>query len=603
MHKSSNVFKKALAILLCLSFLSAIITVEPVQAARAAGESVGDYLNRCQNSITSLATLNPMPKVIAYAYLVGEDDMAAASWLRDPVTFTAVTHEMYAVAPGTEIQGYIYSNYYPQGNIEYIKDIEANYEVALPGTGRINNMPEGAQYLEREGCRFLVVACDEEWVTIWDNGYQAWNAYYASDGVASTFGCVDTTLDSYLETHPAGFYKIQRNKVWLDFALPANHPYGSEAEIPKAGTGVVTKLVPLRAVPNEEEKMYTPVYALPTNTKVNVVSTELVPSEAAGSTNKYYKVSFNGSAEVQNNNVGYLSYQVPGVYYVDSRYLNVTPSGTQLPAGTALGEVTNVAGNEDVYVYQSRDTGSQQLGILSLGAEIDMLPSESDAEWTVVFWGGQKAYVQSKYIKKGTYKVKDISNLRMADIVKEKIKMSWDAGENNVEYSCRILAKGKVIWSNKHCKTNSFYIKNKYILKYPVLRVKVQATDKNGKKGKTLIQDIVTPMKGQKISKAEKMCMAIGRTKITHKFIKYTKMVSFGESLQYSTNKKFKKAVTVEKYNKKSKTYKPIKAIKKLKPNKTYYIRRRYKKQYSTDAGKKYLSGKWSKYIKIKTKK
>lgn len=72
-------------------------------------------------------------------------------------------------------------------------------------------------------------------------------------------------------------------------------------------------------------------------------------------------------------------------------------------------------------------------------------------------------------------------------------------------------------------------------------------------------------------------------------------------SIQYSTNKNFKKAVTVEKYNKKS-GYGTIKAITKLKPNTTYYIRRRTKAKYKTTAGVKWLSGKWSKSVKVKTK-
>ena len=114
-----KMLKKILAVMLCLSFFSAIVTVEPVQAKRAASESVGDYLNRCEKSITSLASLNPVPKIIALAYLVGEDDMAAASRLRDPVKYTAVTQDMYAVEPGTKIQGHVYnSKYYPQDNME-----------------------------------------------------------------------------------------------------------------------------------------------------------------------------------------------------------------------------------------------------------------------------------------------------------------------------------------------------------------------------------------------------------------------------------------------------------------------------------------------------
>ena len=101
-------------------------------------------------------------------------------------------------------------------------------------------------------------------------------------------------------------------------------------------------------------------------------------------------------------------------------------------------------------------------GILSLGAEIGMFPFESDASWTTVYFSGKKVYVETKYIKKAPYKVTDISKLCVADVVNDEIKMSWNAGKNNVEYSCSIAtSKGKVLWSDKHYKKNSFLIKIK----------------------------------------------------------------------------------------------------------------------------------------------
>lgn len=290
--------------------------------------------------------------------------------------------------------------------MEYLRDLKDNYKNNFAYSNKIYSMPKGAQYLEREGHMFSVVACDEKWVTIWDDGYQHWSPYNAAYGALGE-GCANT-VDVYMKTHPAGFYKIQRNKVWIDFGLSENHPYKTEAEIPKAGKDVVTKLANLRSVPNEDEKQYTPVYALPTGTELNVVSAELVPSQASGSTKKFYKVSFNGSSKVGNNEVGYMRYKVPGVYYLDSRFLNFTKKGAKLPAGTVMGEITNVKKNKAVYAYQSRSTSSTQIGVLSLGVEIPMFPSESDADWTPVYFSGQKAYVETKYIKRAPYKVMDI---------------------------------------------------------------------------------------------------------------------------------------------------------------------------------------------------
>ena len=601
-----KILKKILAIMLCLSFVLASAVTNPlvVQAKPTPGlvndpETIA-YINQCENSINNLWPIQPSIKKIADAYLVGEDDMATASWIEEG----REAHELYAVDPNTEIQGHVYDRkYYPQDNLEYLKDIYENYSYgAFAASSRLYRMSEGAQYIEDEGCMFQVVAFDEEWVTVWDRGYQTWNSYYSQEGIASSGTC-EKSMDAFLQTHPAGFYKIQRNKVWIDFWLKENHPYTSEAQIPKEGNGIVIKLANLRPVPDEGEKTYTPVYALPTGTEVNVVSTQLVPSKTSGSTVKYYKVSFNGSEKVQNNGVGYLQYEVPGVYYLDSRYLNFTRKGTKTPAGAVQGEITNVKGNENVYAYQSKDTGSQQVGILSLGAEIEMFPSESDANWTTVYFSGQKAYVQTKYIKKAPYKVTDISKLVVADVVKDEIKMSWNAGKNNAEYSYSISMnngnKKKVLYSNKHYKKNSFIIKRKYIEKATRLDIKVQATDKNGKKGKTLSCSVLLPSQDRK---PDKRLMVIGKTSI-----KGFRGSSLGESLQYSTNKKFKKAVIVEKYSKnkywKRKMYNSINKIKKLKKNTTYYIRRREKMEIKTAKGVKWISGKWSKSIKVKTKK
>ena len=232
-----------------------------------------------------------------------------------------------------------------------------------------------------------------------------------------------------------------------------------------------------------------------------------------------------------------------------------------------------------------------------------MFTSESDASWTTVYFSGKKAYVETKYIKKAPYKVTDISTLRVADVVNDEIKMGWNASKNNVEYSCSISMmegnKTKVLWSDKHYKKNSFLIKRKYIEKDTRLDINVQATDKNGKKGKTLSCSVLLPHQDRK---PDKKLMVVGKTEI-----KGFRGSSLGESLQYSTNKNFKKAVTVEKYgmNKyfKRKTYNSITIIKKLKKNTTYYIRRREKMEIETAAGTKWISGKWSASIKIKTKK
>lgn len=117
------------------------------------------------------------------------------------------------------------------------------------------------------------------------------------------------------------------------------------------------------------------------HTEVNVVSTELVPSKAAGSTHKYYKVSFNANDKVQNNATLYMKYKVPGMYYIDSRYLNFAQNGESRPEGMTLGEI------------------------------------------------------KSGNVKKSSYKVTDISKLEPADIVKDEFVFRWNPGKNNTDFT------------------------------------------------------------------------------------------------------------------------------------------------------------------------
>lgn len=585
-----KICKKILAAFLCLAvFLGSAVT-GPVQVK---AESELDYVNRCFNSAKQFSSSDTGLNFRAWAYLKGKDDIVKPSWLQGYEVCN-----LYAVDPNEKIQGKtVDPKWLPQDNHLYLMDIVDRYmpHASSMIRGMIQRAPKGFQGTQREGAKFVVVDYDDEWVTVWDSGFQIWGVQQINSAVI--LGC-SYGMEALLESHPAGFYKIKRDEVWMDFGLKSNHPYQSEAEIPKAGTGVVTKIVNLRPVPNEKEKTYTPVYALPKGTKLNVVSLELAASEAPGSTRKYYKVSFNGGPNVANNAVYYMQYKVPGVYYLDSRYLNVTPAGTKMPEDAVPGKIINVKNGDPVYVHQSKDINSDKIGILTLGTEIWMFPAESDATWITVYFSGQKAYVLSKYIKKGLYKVKDISGLYPIDVIRDEVKLSWKTGQNNVDFSCSITTSGgKVLWSDAHYKENTLIVGRKYIDKYPSVYVKVQATDKNGRKGKVLKRKLLFPPRGARLSKSK---IVIGKTKIKNKYRNWR----LGASIQYSTNKKFKKAKTIEKRYKNGTKMgcKMISSIKKLKRNKTYYIRTRHIRKFWTKSGYKLLPGRWSKTLKIKTK-
>lgn len=88
------------------------------------------------------------------------------------------------------------------------------------------------------------------------------------------------------------------------------------------------------------------------------------------------------------------------------------------------------------------------------------------------------------------------------------------------------------------------------------------------------------------------------RLNIKKKQISFEKMLIPVDIVQYSKNKSFKNAKTV--WDKKGGG---LKAIKKLKPNTTYYIRYSITTDVSTLKGYKKIGGIWSKTIKVKTKK
>lgn len=214
-------------------------------------------------------------------------------------------------------------------------------------------------------------------------------------------------------------------------------------------------------------------------------------------------------------------------------------------------------------------------------------------------------------IDKGSYEVTDISNLKLADIKGEDLVYTWNEGVNNVDFSCKIIAIYGVleneIYSKEHVEEPQFTVKNSYLNKAEGhFKLIVQATDINGEKGKELSKHFIQ----DPTAKPSVSIFRAHRTKITAQyftkpdgtFLRYHAN-SLGTYIQISTNKNFKDARTIQKpYKENGETkYKKIYEIKKLKPNTTYYIRRRYMKKIRRLAGYKLYPTQWSEPIKIKT--
>lgn len=394
-----------------------------------------------------------------------------------------------------------------------------------------------------------------------------------------------------------------------DSGLNETPTYESVKEIPKKGTGVVTSLTYLRPVPNEEEEVNMPVYSLPMGTTLNVVSTKLVPSETPDSTHKYYKVSFNASEEVQDNNVDYPDYDVSGIYYIDSCYLDFTKKGQKVPEDTISGSVIKVKPGGSAYVYESKDVNSEKMGILSNDFETRLFPSESDNSWTTIWFSGQKLFVKTKYIKREYCDVTDISNLKLADVENYNLVYTWDKGVNNIDFSCKITSKygaiEKVLYEDEHVKENKLIVTDDYLAKAEgSVEITVQANNINGNRGKKLKAKFDTgstaPLNVRNL-KAQRTSISVPFTKFEGGVVRY--YGSLGSCLQISTDKKFNNAKIIEKPYKENgeKKYRQIQVIRDLKPNTTYYIRKRYRKIVSTAAGDRYVFTRWSRAVRIKT--
>ena len=94
--KKSVFFQRVCVFMLCLLFVLVSIITNPLTARALPipgksnhAETIA-YINKCYNSIKD--TKAPNQGRIGYAYLVGTDDIAAASW-----TTKRVVHEIYAV--------------------------------------------------------------------------------------------------------------------------------------------------------------------------------------------------------------------------------------------------------------------------------------------------------------------------------------------------------------------------------------------------------------------------------------------------------------------------------------------------------------------------
>lgn len=484
---------------------------------------------------------------------------------------------IYELEPGTLIQGkQVDPTYIPQGNIENLKEIYSEV-VGYRDFTWING-----GYLERQTSRLKVVAYDDRWVTFWDNGYKS-------------FGDSPAMCKQYLlqESHPAGFYKIQRDKVVLDTRRRDNVIPDGEVPNVVAKGKTTTSVTGINPVPGKCESGE--VYKVGINTELDIVSLDLVPSTAAGSSDTYYKVAFNVKTPTN-----YLANK--GYYYINSKSVNVYRTDTPVPEGAVKAKVYNLTANKQKYLNVRSTpeiTNGNILGCLYEGALVDLYQAESNSEWSVIFYNSMKAYVKSQYLDVDYEKKipKNVGNLRILDIVDNQYVIGWDAIDGCTDYRVAItrtfpklaMSGTNILYREYHYTTNSIVVDRAYSEGRNYLLVIVAANYGDTATKETYIE-LKPPYTPDKLKRKE---FKAYKNKIQIK-------KDFGEvySVQYSTDKNFTKAKI-----KQTGLFSNVKAIKNLKKNTTYYIRYRARSYVNTEAGGKFIYGKWTKATKVKTLK
>lgn len=431
--------------------------------------------------------------------------------------------------------------------------------------------PHAQEYKAVEGEKYEVVEYNDDYVTIWSPGYKA----YGADGSNSTVICKAWLL---YRSHPAGFYKIPRNKVWLN--IYANDEYISEKAAKKyvADGRVTTNTIKISQKPSQLKSGYS--YVCSTDS-VRVLDTTPIPSETAGDKTKYYKCAFLGGNEVY-----YMSYRANVknswyVVYIDSRCLNLYPKNKKLPASATKAKIGGVAKDQKYLNPTSDIKGKEAIEhYFQNGAKIDTFPEKSSKSRVAFWFNGKIRYINAKYVKyyiDEAY-VKNIVNNNYVigwDKVPVTTKVAYITGtdKNTIK---RVDLKGN---------TKTYTVKSNKINLKQGNYTKVTAQVGTEHDTKTYGQvELLYPFKVDNLWVYDK----------GNNFIRLKGTTSHGSVVQWSTNKNFKNA-------KQKKVKDDDVLFENLKKNTTYYFRVANYVEVKTANGKKMIRSPWKK-ITVKTK-
>lgn len=572
MKEKKKNLKQIIGGLFCFIMLSASVLI-PVQKVNADTYTLGDtsiYTTKY------LKNVYPSIKQIGQAYVVGTDEVADF-WARIAIE---------KVPLGTKIQGVaIDEKYLDQNNMA---NLEVLYSSVI--TAKRPNYDKSIAYMEGEDVVLQVVAVNGDKVIFWSNGYRA----FSSSGVTE----VSCNSENWLLSHPPGFYQIPASKVWLNIATEKYNviPTGQENKVAATGNTTGSSLA-VRMKPSTEGR---PAYRLNTNTSVSLASTEKVAA-IDGSGDTYYKLIFKGDLDN-----GYMS--TKRYCYVNSLYVDVNLNGANKPSDLQPAYIINTS-KELVNLRSEKNTSSGLVGKVALNTNVKYSPSESDSEWTTLWFSGKKCYIPSKYIRPGEYiKILETGRLAVKDIVNGQYVVRWDPTNTNKGYTIAITTTdnntdlGKFQWywlyTNKRYTKNEFTIDSSYF--------------KDGTKNRNKIYFRVTANGSNKTLSIELPRLKVleetnqptwdKKGGILYKNVKdtsiYFTQYGINSQFQIATDKKFTKNV--------KSTVSVSSAIyfRNLKPNKTYYVRFRHRQYFTTaDGNEVSVYGPWSKAKMMKTKK
>jgi len=550
--KNSKILKKITGLMLCAVVIAAGLWVAADQASAYSRTGNGDPY-RYNSSPIYLENSGTGIKSYAEAYVVGSDHLVQTNKFGRGVHVDAlsVKYDTYFTKKYS-----VASKYTRADNVQNLY----NLWTSVYGNSVSMSWPSNAEYYAAEGEKLYVIDYTADYVYYWSPGYKSFSGN-------SMYNCDKNVV---LESHPAGFYKIKRDYVWLDIH---GREELSTKKAASAGTAqAVYEVLPVFQKPGIENNSM--CYAYPQNTEINIISATPIKGED-GET--YYKAQIKGNTAVKYMECGYYT------VYVKSKHINFYNKKVKVPAGYSKAVVKDVPKGYAPSIYLSSD-GSKDSKItcyMSNGTKMKVYPKKSNSKYACIWHNNGYAYISVKYLQ---YYVDEIV---IKDVVNGKYILSWGKVPVKVNVSYKL--------GDKTVGNTISYAANKESI-----------TVGNGKNESLLMNsgiEMTAEVPGSGIKATKKLYYPTAPFTLLFRSIDNNTATFSGFSnnvktngpvLEYSTNKNFKNA---KKVYPKSNFY----TVKGLKKNTTYYFRYYNTLKVQTEKGKKLMKGKYSNVIKKKT--